>query len=348
MESPVASCNAVLVLLCGLPGAGKSTLARSVASALGSHGEIQSKFAAETGSEPRVKIVSFDEVEERIAEELADGASVDAEELQLEAWRRSRKEATHEVECALRDGANVVVVDDNLYYRSMRYTFCQLARRLRIGLCMLFLDCDPAEARRRNAARTPVERVPDEVIARMESRLERPDAVVHKWERHSVVLSAASSAVTNEPHAAIAALLAAWHDPRLEEEQRECAEAAAAKDRARNRESLLHAADLALRGAVAAEMGRAAAAGLSASHAHPRCRPIEPPMHAGLGSAAFAGCARADSCVCFPGKADLKQRSAACAAARSRALAAARAEVGTGGLDEVLQVFRDAMGVEGE
>jgi tRNA uridine 5-carbamoylmethylation protein Kti12 len=269
MESPVASRSAVLVLLCGLPGAGKSTLARSVATALGSHGEIQSKFSAETGSEPRVTIVSFDEVEQRIAEELADGASADAEELQLEAWRQSRKEATHEVECALRDGANVVVVDDNLYYRSMRYSFCQLARRLRIGLCMLFLDCDPAEARRRNAARTPVERVPDEVIARMDSRLERPDAAVHKWERHSVVLSAASSAVTDEPHAAIAALLAAWHDPRLEEEQRECAEAAAAEDRARNRESLLHAADLALRGAVAAEMGRAAAAGLSASHAPP-------------------------------------------------------------------------------
>ena len=68
--------------------------------------------------------------------------------------------AREEVEACLATGRDrLIIVDDNLYYRSMRYTFCQLARKYRVGLLTVVINCDIAVALRRNGARSDAERV---------------------------------------------------------------------------------------------------------------------------------------------------------------------------------------------
>lgn len=68
--------------------------------------------------------------------------------------------AKEEVEASLaKGGVGLIIVDDNLYYRSMRYTFCQLARKYRVGLLTVVVDCDVALSLRRNQQRNETERV---------------------------------------------------------------------------------------------------------------------------------------------------------------------------------------------
>ena len=68
--------------------------------------------------------------------------------------------AKAEVEGTLAQGGiSLVIVDDNLYYRSMRYAFCQLARKYRVGLLTVVVSCDVALSLQRNRERNDSERV---------------------------------------------------------------------------------------------------------------------------------------------------------------------------------------------
>lgn len=68
--------------------------------------------------------------------------------------------AKEEVEGTLaQGGVSLVIVDDNLYYRSMRYAFCQLARKYRVGLLTVVVGCDVALSLQRNRERNDSERV---------------------------------------------------------------------------------------------------------------------------------------------------------------------------------------------
>ncbi|XP_067000534.2 L-seryl-tRNA(Sec) kinase [Anabrus simplex] len=83
----------------------------------------------------------------------------------------------------------IIIIDDNMYYRSMRYQYFQLARLWNLGFSQVFIDCDLEEVLQRNAARSKDDFVPEEVIKRMKSNLEPPDKVSHSWEQYSYCIS---------------------------------------------------------------------------------------------------------------------------------------------------------------
>jgi hypothetical protein len=129
--------------------------------------------------QPRPVLVGFDDIQRRLlaatdaahaghdahdagaAQSVGDGgAAGGGEDAELAAWKEARGVAKEQAEQALARGdTTLIVVDDNLYYRSMRYTYCQLARKYRVGLMTIFLNCPVTLAVTRNRQRDPSEQV---------------------------------------------------------------------------------------------------------------------------------------------------------------------------------------------
>lgn len=78
-----------------------------------------------------------------------------------------------------------VIVDDNNYYRSMRYPFYQLARETLSSYCQIYMDVETSIAVTRDQFRTKV--VGEEVIQKMSLRLEKP-VTSNSWERRSLFI----------------------------------------------------------------------------------------------------------------------------------------------------------------
>lgn len=92
----------------------------------------------------------------------------------------SRPLALDAVAEAIRAGSDVIV-DDNLYYRSMRREVWCLARDSGAKILFAFLDTPLATCLERNASRSGSARIPDDVVVRMADRLEVPSG--EGWER---------------------------------------------------------------------------------------------------------------------------------------------------------------------
>ncbi|XP_043224116.1 L-seryl-tRNA(Sec) kinase-like isoform X1 [Amphibalanus amphitrite] len=193
-----------LLILIGLPGSGKTSLARKLQLAL--------------SRQYRVVHVEYDAVVD-LSEQARLQAAAAAGEGD-EGWRNARRELERAVEEVITsgdipefiNGANmkdngsdgvteesteaerptVFIIDDNMYLRSMRYRYFQLARRHQLGYAVVLLDVPVTECLRRNAARDRP--VPDAAIEVMAEKLERPDPA-RLWESRSVVLA---GAVTSE------------------------------------------------------------------------------------------------------------------------------------------------------
>jgi len=183
-----------VLLLCGLPAAGKSTLGATLLK----EGATQLRFHLPFESPRKLRIIyiSFDLVLVRLQEQR-ETASFDPQ-----LWHESREailtavrshfEVTgrgddgtrlgllelastseaesvneRESEGAARDGYDVVVLDDNMHYRSMRRAYYRLARDLQLAFVTLCLPIDLQEALRRNAQRDAPQRVPASTIEHM-------------------------------------------------------------------------------------------------------------------------------------------------------------------------------------
>jgi predicted kinase len=92
----------------------------------------------------------------------------------------SRPLALEAVAETIRAGSDVIV-DDNLYYRSMRREVWCLARDHGAKILFAFLDTPLATCLERNASRSGSARIPDDVVVRMANRLEVPCG--EGWER---------------------------------------------------------------------------------------------------------------------------------------------------------------------
>lgn len=74
-----------------------------------------------------------------------------------------------------------VIIDDNMYYRSMRYEYYQLARSFSINYCQIFFPQNELEKLYQiNRKRSEDSFIPEEVIFRMAQRFEIPNS---KWEK---------------------------------------------------------------------------------------------------------------------------------------------------------------------
>lgn len=79
-----------------------------------------------------------------------------------------------------------LVIDDNNYYRSMRYKFYQIARKYEGSFVQMFFECDLEEAVIRDEKRKqPVGR---KIIQNMALKLEKPSQL-NKWEDRTIFLS---------------------------------------------------------------------------------------------------------------------------------------------------------------
>ncbi|XP_062549908.1 L-seryl-tRNA(Sec) kinase-like [Armigeres subalbatus] len=79
-----------------------------------------------------------------------------------------------------------ILVDDNMYYRSMRYEVLGLARKYQTGFLQLFFNVPFLEAKVRNNKRANP--ISDEIMLRMRSKLEKPNEHFYKWERNTMEL----------------------------------------------------------------------------------------------------------------------------------------------------------------
>ena len=136
-----------LIVLCGLPGAGKSTLARHIV-------ELTAAKAGFLHSSQRCIHVEFDAIN---GQDFAD------------IRERSRELVVNE----LKKGG-IVIVDDNQFYKSMRKEYARLATLYHAAYLLVYVDVPLKHALRRNEARQGKQRVPDEVILRMAERFDEP------------------------------------------------------------------------------------------------------------------------------------------------------------------------------
>ncbi|KAJ7416473.1 hypothetical protein BTVI_35729 [Pitangus sulphuratus] len=141
-----------------------------------------------------------------------------------------------------------LLLDDNFYYRSMRYEVYQLARKYSLGFCQLFLDCPLECCLQRNRLRS--DPVPEQTILLMARKIEMPDLKKNAWEQHSLILS--SSDCISENNEQIMNLLAtALENPaRPNEEDTEQKDT----DRAICAASAVHQADQACRRVISQAM----------------------------------------------------------------------------------------------
>lgn len=155
-----------LLCLIGLPGSGKTILAESLKT-----------YFAENGV--NAECIEYDMHIEEI--HCTDGE-----------WKRQRHELLESVrrvagEFKKSAGKSVIVLDDNFYYRSMRYEVYRIAKEFRLGFGQIFLNLPYDLCCSRNSSRPKP--VPSEVMSRMKSLFEPPDASKNAWERHSLIIS---------------------------------------------------------------------------------------------------------------------------------------------------------------
>lgn len=132
----------------------------------------------------------------------------------------------------------MILLDDNFYYRSMRYEFFQLARRHSAAFCQLYLECSTEEAAWHNDMRE--ERVPADVVMAMAERLQAPQSHLHPWEANTCILKRGEGQVSQAWGAMVESFqngLSPVEDRELEvAEARRCCS-----------QSVVHQADLCLR-----------------------------------------------------------------------------------------------------
>ncbi|KRX83516.1 Transmembrane protein 98 [Trichinella sp. T6] len=79
----------------------------------------------------------------------------------------------------------IFLIDDNMYYRSMRFSYYRLARKHQFGFCQLYIQCDLERALIQNRGRKPDAVVSDETIKRMAEKIQIP---AEKWEENSITV----------------------------------------------------------------------------------------------------------------------------------------------------------------
>ncbi|NXA50967.1 PSTK kinase, partial [Nothocercus julius] len=85
------------------------------------------------------------------------------------------------------------ILDDNFYYQSMRYEVYQLARKYSLSFCQIFLECPLEQCLQRNRLRS--DPLPDETISQMARKIEMPDLDNNAWEKNSLILKSSECAL---------------------------------------------------------------------------------------------------------------------------------------------------------
>ncbi|XP_052772250.1 L-seryl-tRNA(Sec) kinase-like [Mya arenaria] len=79
-----------------------------------------------------------------------------------------------------------LLIDDNMYYSSMRWGYYQLARKYTLSYCQVYVKVAMETSLHRNSIREV--KVRDDTIVSMATRFEIPDPAVNTWEVNSVTV----------------------------------------------------------------------------------------------------------------------------------------------------------------
>nr|XP_009944070.1 PREDICTED: L-seryl-tRNA(Sec) kinase [Opisthocomus hoazin] len=109
-----------------------------------------------------------------------------------------------------------LILDDNFYYRSMRYEVYQLARKYSLSFCQVFLECPLECCLQRNRLRSHP--LPDQTIHLMATKIEMPDPEKNAWERNSLILKSLDCA-SEDNEQIISLLTTALENPVTQNEE---------------------------------------------------------------------------------------------------------------------------------
>ncbi|GAB5366659.1 hypothetical protein AAMO2058_001162500 [Amorphochlora amoebiformis] len=130
---------------------------------------------------------------------LASGSLGETYEFDPNVWKESRERAIEKVGSILKQlrkenqnkisegpwGLVLIIVDDNMYYRSMRANIVKLARSTGSGVGFLYLSADIKSCIKRNNTRHGRDRVRDETMIKMAKILQPPLPERIPWERNT-------------------------------------------------------------------------------------------------------------------------------------------------------------------
>ncbi|TMW63368.1 hypothetical protein Poli38472_002309 [Pythium oligandrum] len=229
-----------VVLVCGLPGAGKTTLVR--------------RFIEAQADDPDTSVcyetICFDELFLNAYDAAApfDPAQWKAVQQKMTAMITTQvTDESAETE-SYRPSRLVLLVDDNFPYRSQRKRFFQIAKAAKCGFGIVHLETPVSTCRSRNRSRVGLARVPDDAFERMVQCFEPPGAASVTHEMNTVVMGSDDVEELRRSLAVLAAQAeeihqniekAAQHEARRYQQKQE--------DLKATKENLVHGVDVAVR-----------------------------------------------------------------------------------------------------
>jgi tRNA uridine 5-carbamoylmethylation protein Kti12 len=169
--------EATVILFCGLPASGKSTLAR----------QVEARFQ-EPGKCSTVHYLEYDALEDEIASDQQDP------EARIRAWSQARSLALQEIEYKIREWQGsphslLILMDDNFHLRGMRKQVHRLLLKhkpIKFGLVWVDSSLDSCLDRNQGRQR----QIPEQVISKMEATFEPPRSA---WENCWIKVSDSTS-----------------------------------------------------------------------------------------------------------------------------------------------------------
>lgn len=260
------------VILCGVPASGKSTLTKEL---IRMEWEIAGKYAHfiyvsyddfildERSSKNLISLANWKGARKDILrglEELvlSNGNSESVAEAEEKCLSKRKQLVSKSCLCGAdhmqrtNDIFHVILIDDNMYYRSMRYEYYQLARKAALSFAEVYLHCPIKIALSRNASRA--DGVAEDTIVKMYSKIEKPDPEKFPWEKHSVTLDTSISQTADNCEMILDLLQNAARNVTpplkiLDEKEK-------AKDRAITEKNIIHQADQIIRKHISATLER--------------------------------------------------------------------------------------------
>ncbi|KAM4624061.1 L-seryl-tRNA(Sec) kinase [Polymixia lowei] len=263
--------RACLCVLCGLPAAGKSTLAQAI-NTLAVEQAWRSTVVPYDDMIPddafHIKVLKDDDRQQQAQTEWKlhrqavlqcieqfltkpqDLAEPPTCQINRNAWRRCTSMESGTSDNSHTDQSPLLIIlDDNFYYPSMRYEVYQLARKYSLGFCQVYLHCAVESCINRNQRRSKP--LPTEVILEMAKRLESPNPQKNSWEKDSITLNSTDNFSKGDIQRLMELISSAVNNPLSPvEDNLEQKEA----DRLKCSNSLVHQADQACRRLVSEAM----------------------------------------------------------------------------------------------
>lgn len=250
--------SGVLVLV-GLPGCGKSTLSSRM------RAEMESRNI-------ECLVVDYDALFTKMAVE-GGKVSFDAQ-----LWHQSRETAFTTALSAFSYSPSgkspVCIIDDNMYYRSMRHLYYRLARQctrlqcpqlnfafsysaslVQTGYCQLYLNEDVELCVERDSKRGRP--VGESLIRRMATRIEPPNAEAFPWEAQTIEISGLKLDAADLGELVAQILVGLRHVPPPPPQSDEELDAERKSAQERNLRSFVHQLDLSIRKNVATRISSA-------------------------------------------------------------------------------------------